>query len=214
MSRFCNHRVQVVGKLPSAIDKLRFTFGEPAMHIAAHFAFPHPSRACGAHVIIIRALMAVLMAAGPACAGPPQAKTPPENKFMNEVNGEFEVKIVPVDTGDDKMGMMILDKHYHGDLNAIGQGRMLTGMTDVKGSAVYVAIERVKGKLHGAEGTFLIHHTGLMARGSQSLVIRVVPDSGSGELAGLDGEMHIKIADGKHFYRFQYTLGTQKSPGE
>ena len=71
---------------------------------------------------------------------------------MNEVSGEFDVKIVPVDTGDDKMGMMTLDKQYHGDLNATGQGRMLTGMTDVKGSAAYVAIERVNGKLKGARG--------------------------------------------------------------
>lgn len=129
---------------------------------------------------------------------------------MNEVTGEFDVKIVPIDTGDDKMGMMILDKHYHGDLNASGQGRMLTGMTDVKGSGAYVAIERVKGKLKGLEGSFLIHHTGLMSKGSQSLVIRVVPDSGTGDLAGIEGEMHIKIADGKHFYRFEYTLGGKR----
>ena len=129
---------------------------------------------------------------------------------MSEVTGEFDVKVVPVDTGDDKMGMMTLDKQYHGDLDATGQGRMLTGMTDVKGSAAYVAIERVKGTLKGAEGTFLMHHTGVMSKGSQSLVIRVVPDSGTGDLAGIEGEMHIKIADGKHFYRFEYTLGGKK----
>jgi hypothetical protein len=86
---------------------------------------------------------------------------------------------------------------------------MLTGMTDVKGSAAYVAIERVKGKLKGLEGSFLIHHTGLMTKGSQSLVIRVVPDSGTGDLAGIEGEMYIKIADGKHLYRFEYTLASK-----
>ena len=105
---------------------------------------------------------------------------------------------------------MTLDKHYHRDLDASGQGRSLTGMTDVKGSAAYVAIERVRGKLKGLEGTFLIHHTGVMTKGSQSLVIRVVPDSGTGDLDGIEGEMHIKIADGKHFYRFEYTLGSKK----
>lgn len=126
---------------------------------------------------------------------------------MNEVTGEFDVKIVPLDTGDGKMGMMSFDKQYHGDLDATGLGRMLTGMTDVKGSAAYVAIERVKGKLKGVDGTFLIHHTGVMTKGSQSLVIRVVPDSGTGGLAGIEGEMHIKITGGKHFYRLEYTLG-------
>jgi hypothetical protein len=68
----------------------------------------------------------------------------------------------------------------------------------------------VKGTLRGSEGTFLIHHTGVMTKGTQSLVIRVVPDSGTGGLARIEGEMHIRIADGKHFYRFEYTLGGKK----
>jgi hypothetical protein len=168
---------------------------------------------CPRKSVTIVTTMALLVAAvtvEPARAHPPQTNKPQEKKFMNEVTGEFDVKIVLVDTGDDKMGMMTLDKHYHGDLNAAGQGRSLTGMTDVKGSAAYVAIERVKGKLKGLEGTFLIHHTGVMTRGSQSLIIRVVPDSGTGDLAGIEGEMHIKVADGKHFYRFEYSLGGKK----
>jgi hypothetical protein len=125
---------------------------------------------------------------------------------MNEVSGEFDVKILPGDTGDDKMGMLTLDKQYRGDLNATAKGRMLTGMTEVKGSAAYVAIERVSGTLKGLEGTFLLYHTGVMGKGSESLVIRIVPDSGTGGLTGIDGELHITRKDGKHFYRFQYTL--------
>jgi hypothetical protein len=143
-------------------------------------------------------------------AAPPESNRPQGKKYMDEVSGEFEVKVVPVETGDAKMGMMMLDKQYHGDLNGTAKGRMLTGMTDVKGSAAYVAIERVTGKLKGAEGTFLLHHTGVMLKGTPSLTIRVVPDSGTGELAGIDGEMHIKIADGKHFYRLEYTIPTKR----
>ena len=142
-----------------------------------------------------------------AVAIPPETSQVQGKKHMNEVSGDFDVKAVPVDTGDDKMGMMTLDKQYHGDLDATGKGRMLTGMTDVKGSAAYVAIERVHGKLKGAEGTFLLHHTGVMAGGLQSLTIRVVPDSGTGDLSGIAGLMRITIADGKHSYRFEYTLG-------
>jgi hypothetical protein len=153
-----------------------------------------------------------LMIAAVAFAGadPPSTNGPQEKNSMNEVSGEFDVKIVPMDTGDDKMGMMALDKHYHGDLDAAAKGRMLTGMADVKGSGAYVAIERVSGKLKGAAGTFLLYHTGVMSKGSQSLTIRVVPDSGTGDLAGIEGEMHIKIEGGKHFYRFEYTLGAKK----
>jgi Protein of unknown function (DUF3224) len=164
----------------------------------------------GTASLITVALLIGVFAVDRAGAGPLQTNRPQEKKSMSEISGEFDVKLAPVDTGDDKMGMMTLEKQYHGDLNATGQGRMLTGMTEVKGSAAYVAIERVRGKLKGVEGTFLMHHTGVMSKGSQSLVIRVVPDSGTGGLSGIDGEMHIKIAEGKHFYRFEYTLGSNQ----
>jgi hypothetical protein len=72
---------------------------------------------------------------------------------MNHATGPFEIKLVPVETGDAKMGMMTFDKQYHGDLNAASQGRMLTATTEAEGFAAYVAIERVQGKLNGKEGT-------------------------------------------------------------
>jgi hypothetical protein len=45
-----------------------------------------------------------------------------------------------------------------------------------------------------------------MNRGQAQLTVSVVPDSGTGDLAGLAGTMAIDIVDGKHFYRFDYTL--------
>ena len=101
---------------------------------------------------------------------------------------------------------MTLDKTYHGELEAKSVGRMLTAMTEVKGSAAYVAVERVTGKLQGDEGSFMLHHTGTMSDGTQNLSIQVVPNSGTGALTGLKGEMEIEIKDGKHFYRFKYEL--------
>ena len=83
---------------------------------------------------------------------------------------------------------------------------MLSAVTDVKDSAGYVAMERVTGTLHGRSGTFVLQHSGTMTRGAPQLSVTVVPDSGTGQLAGLAGEMTIKIADGKHFYKFDYTL--------
>jgi hypothetical protein len=76
----------------------------------------------------------------------------------------------------------------------------------VKGSAGYVAIERVSGTLHGRRGSFVLQHSGTMNRGAPELSITVVPDSGTGELAGLAGRMSIVIANGAHSYRFDYTL--------
>lgn len=123
--------------------------------------------------------------------------------------GTFEVKLTPQADGDaGAMGLarMILDKQFHGDLEATSQGQMLSAGTAVQGSAGYVALERVSGSLRGRTGTFVLQHHGLMDRGTPSLTITVVPDSGTGELTGLAGTMGITIADGKHSYDFEHTL--------
>jgi hypothetical protein len=105
---------------------------------------------------------------------------------------------------------MSLEKRYRGDLDAEGLGVMLSAGTDVAGSAGYVAIERVTGILGGRSGGFVFQHTGTMNRGDPSLSITVVPDSGTGELAGLSGRLGIDIREGgAHFYDFDYSL-----PGE
>jgi hypothetical protein len=124
--------------------------------------------------------------------------------------GPFDVKLTPQPpeegVGDSSVGRMALDKQFHGDLQAASKGQMLSTMGDVKGSAGYVAMERVSGTLHGRKGTFALQHSGTMTRGTPSLTITVVPDSGTGELVGLTGTMEIHIVEGKHSYDFSYTL--------
>lgn len=131
---------------------------------------------------------------------------------MPTASGPFDVKTTPQPeqegTGGSTIGRLLLSKQFHGDLQATSEGQMLTAMTDVKGSAAYVAIERVTGTLDGRRGSFALQHTGIMNRGVPQLTITVVPDSGTDGLAGLSGTMAIDIApDGKHSYRFDYTLG-------
>ena len=123
--------------------------------------------------------------------------------------GIFEVKGAPEteDKGEGPtLGRFSLDKQYHGDLEAVGKGDMLTASTSVKGSAGYVAMERVSGTLNGRKGTFVMQHIGTMNRGSMQLSVTVVPDSGTDQLAGLTGTMTIVIADGKHSYEFEYSI--------
>jgi len=112
--------------------------------------------------------------------------------MTNHVSGAFEVKLSPQKPDNKEaesaaLGRMSIDKQFHGDLEAASKGEMLSAMTEVKGSGGYVAIERVSGTLQGRSVT-------------------VVPDSGTGQLAGLSGSMAIKISDGKHFYEFEYAL--------
>jgi hypothetical protein len=131
--------------------------------------------------------------------------------MTTRATGSFDVKLTPKApdaTGEGApVGRMTIDKQFHGDLEGTSKGEMLTAMTAVKGSAGYVAIERVTGTLGGRKGTFALQHSGTMTRGTPSLTITVVPDSGTEQLAGLTGKMAIIIAaDGKHSYEFDYTL--------
>ena len=121
-------------------------------------------------------------------------------------NGTFDVKMTPQATADKDLGRISLDKQFRGDLEGTSTGEMLTAMTAVKESAGYVAIERVTGKLNGRSGTFILQHTGTMDRGKPSLSVTVVPDSGTGELAGLTGTMTIDLGGGKHAYMFEYKI--------
>lgn len=128
----------------------------------------------------------------------------------HRATGMFDVKLTPQaneDIGDGaSLGRMSIDRQFHGDLKGTSKGEMLTGITAVKGSAGYVAIERVTATLEGRAGTFVLQHMGIMTRGSPSLSVTVVPDSGTGQLAGITGKMSINIAQGKHSYDFEYTL--------
>lgn len=151
-------------------------------------------------------LFAMLLAAAPPVHADDSKK---ENAMTSTATGTFDVNLQPLDLhydGGDRQGRMSIDKTFNGDLEATSQGEMLTAMTDVKGSAVYVAIERITGTLHGRKGSFVLHHRGIMDRGEQKLRVKVVPDSGTGELEGISGEMEIRIEEGKHFYAFEYDL--------
>ncbi|MGP0020809.1 MAG: DUF3224 domain-containing protein [Candidatus Sulfotelmatobacter sp.] len=134
--------------------------------------------------------------------------SPKEALVTNHATGPFDVKVIPADEkfDDPLLGRMMLDKQYHGDLEATAKGQMLTAGTAVKGSGAYVAIEKVTGTLQGRSGSFILQHSGTMAQGAPQLTVTVVPDSGTGQLAGIAGKMTINIAAGKHSYDFEYTF--------
>jgi hypothetical protein len=101
---------------------------------------------------------------------------------------------------------MSINKQFHGALEATSKGEMLSVLTEVEGSAGYVAMERVSGTLDGRSGTFVLQHSGTMTRGKPEMTVTVVPDSGTGQLVGVAGKMTVKIVGGQHFYELDYTL--------
>ena len=128
--------------------------------------------------------------------------------MTSTAKGTFDVELVP---GPEELHGAIsrfeLSKHFHGDLDGIGIGLMLSGGNPQDGAAGYVAIETVTGHLHGREGSFALQQFGTLRGGSQTLHYEVVPGSGSVELAGLSGTLTLTISeDGTHHYGLDYDL--------
>ena len=130
---------------------------------------------------------------------------------MATANGTFEVKMAPQKADHAAaeaagLGRMSLDKRYFGALEATGQGEMLSLLDREKGSGGYVAMERVTGRLEERKGSFVLQHDATMNRGEAEMNIVVVPDTGTGQLAGISGSMTVKIDGGQHYYYFDYSL--------
>ena len=128
---------------------------------------------------------------------------------MPIIQGKFDVKLLPQAADEltgEAVGRFLLDKRYHGELDATAVGQMLAIRSPVAGSAGYVAMERVSGTLAGRRGSFALQHRGVMTRGTPELLVTVVPDSGTEELEGLTGSLRIDIANGEHAYVFDYSL--------
>lgn len=155
--------------------------------------------------LVCLALSASLGAAAAAQSPKPSPKDP----SMTRATGTFEVKLAPQGVSDKGqeagLARMSIDKQFQGDLSGASAGEMMATSVE-SGSGGYVAIEKVTATLAGRSGTFMLQHGGLMSRGAPSLIVTVIPDSGTGQLAGLTGTMNIIITGGKHLYEFDYKL--------
>lgn len=130
---------------------------------------------------------------------------------MNQrAEGRFDITRTaepPYDTNDGAtLARSRFDKRFEGSLVGTSVLHMMAAVSGTKGSAGYVAIERVDGQLDGRAGSFVLQHNGLMDRGAASLSVTVVPDTATGALAGLRGQMTIDTSGGDHRYVFEYQL--------
>ncbi len=142
-----------------------------------------------------------------------QEEDRPKGAAKRWARGTFDVKPTPLPSedsvADPLLGRLSINKTFHGDLQATTKGQMLSAGTAVKGSAGYVAIEKVEGALKGRTGSFVLQHFGIMTRGGGELKVVIVPDSGTGELEGLEGTLAIRVEDGKHLYDLEYSFAAK-----
>ena len=123
-------------------------------------------------------------------------------------SGTFDVNLTPgADELDGAVRRFELTKRFHGDFDGTGTGVMLSGGDPQAGTAGYVAIETVNGRLGDRAGGFALQQFGTMRAGHQTLHYEVVPGSGDGELTGISGRLHLTIdEDGTHHYELEYDL--------
>jgi hypothetical protein len=137
-----------------------------------------------------------------------QRPTGPKESFMpHHARGTFDVKVQPLSAPDmEGVARFSINKTIHGDLEATTKGEMFTAGDPQAGSAGYVAIETVSGKLAGKSGSFVLQHFATMDASGPNMMVKVTPGSGTGELKGISGTFTITIADGKHSYDLEYEL--------
>jgi Protein of unknown function (DUF3224) len=154
----------------------------------------------------------VAILASCAAASAQNPAVPKETPMPHHARGTFEVKVQPLAPSDiPGVARFSIDKTIHGDLEATTKGEMLTAGDPKAGTAGYVAIETVTGKLDNKSGSFVLQHFATMDASGPNMTVKVVPGSGSGDLKGISGTFTIIIADGKHRYDLEYQL-TTKAP--
>ena len=127
---------------------------------------------------------------------------------MPTARGLFEVNIEPEQPYLERDGVTlnrnVVHKEFSGDVVGTSEAQMIAAVTGTPGSAGYVAIDHFTGSIDGKSGSFVLQHSGVMNRGDAQLTVIIVPDSGTGELAGISGTLEIDNDEGQHSYVLEY----------
>ena len=105
-----------------------------------------------------------------------------------------------------KLNRNVVRKVFSGDMVGASEAQMIAAFTATPGSAGYVAIEHFTGSVGDRSGSFVLQHSGVMNRGDALLEVTIVPDSGTGELAGISGTLEIHNEEGQHSYVLDYEV--------
>ncbi len=128
----------------------------------------------------------------------------PTARGLLDVNIEAEPPFLEQDGL--KLNRNVVRKEFSGDMVGTSEAQMIAAFTDTPGSAGYVAIEHFTGSVGGKSGSFVLQHSGVMNKGDAQLTVTIVPDSGTGELAGISGTLEIDNNEGQHSYALDYEL--------
>jgi hypothetical protein len=108
--------------------------------------------------------------------------------------------------GQPKLTRATVTKSYTGDISGDANVEYLM-MYRSDGTATFVGLERVVGKIGGKSGSFVLQRTGVFEDGQAKESYSVVPGSATGELQGLRGDGTSSVGHGmEHPFTLSYEL--------
>lgn len=108
--------------------------------------------------------------------------------------------------GQPKLTRASVSKTFSGDLEGEGSVEYLMVYRN-DGSAAFVGLERITGRLGGRAGSFVLQRTGVFEGGQAKESYAVVAGSSTGELEGLAGEGSSAVGHGlEHPFALDYEL--------
>jgi len=114
----------------------------------------------------------------------------------------------PYSEGQDlpRLTRATVTKTFTGDIEGEGQVEYLMVYRS-DGSASFVGLERVVGRIGGKTGTFVLQRIGVFEGGQAKESYSVIPDSATGELRGLRGDGSSAVGHGgEHPFTLDYDL--------
>jgi hypothetical protein len=109
--------------------------------------------------------------------------------------------------GQPKLTRASVAKTFTGDVEGEGRVEYLM-MYRSDGSATFVGIERIVGRIGGRSGTFVLQRNGVFENGTAKESYTVVSGSATGDLRGLEGEGKSAVGHGmEHPFELSYELG-------
>jgi hypothetical protein len=92
------------------------------------------------------------------------------------------------------LGRIHIERRFQGDLEGEATAELLTATAE-DGTAVYLALDRISGRLDGKEGSFVLQHRGVLSADGAEIDGAIVPGSGTDELKGITGHGAITVDD-------------------
>ena len=108
--------------------------------------------------------------------------------------------------GEPRLTRASVTKTYTGDIEGQAQIEYLM-MYRSDGSATFVGLERVVGRIGDKTGTFVLQHIGTFESGQAKAAYSVIPGSATGDLHGLRGDGTSAVGHGmEHPFTLTYQL--------